>query len=497
MNNIQGSYRQIMKATSIFGGVQVFNIFISLIRSKFVAVLLGPIGFGILGMLTATISMVSALTNFGLGTSAIKDISEAHASGNLNRVSVMVSVFKKLVVITGFIGTVLTLAFASVLSEITFGNREYTWAFIWISITLLINQLNVGQSVMLRATRQIKPLAKSGMLGSVLGLIFTLPLYYLFELNGIVPGIIISAFCTYIATWYYARKLNLCQVPVPYPIVLAEGKGMLKMGFLLSLSVLIGAGTSYLVRLYINSKGGIEEVGLYNAGFAIINTYVGLIFTAMATDYYPRLSAVSKSNSECRTIINHQAEIAILILSPIILVLFVFINWLVIILYSSQFILVNDMILYAALGMFFKAVSWAIGFIFLAKGALKVFFLSELLANTYIIALNIIGYKYFGLAGMGLSFLISYLLVLIQVYYISKIKYEFTFSKEIVKIFIVQFSLAVTCLISVKLLSGIYSYSIGILFICVSAILAWKELDSKLDLKSALINAKSRFRKVS
>ncbi len=81
-NKNSGSYRQIMKATSIFGGVQVFNILISIIRSKVMAVLLGPAGIGILGLFNSTIVLLSSLTNFGLGISAVKDIAAARETKN-------------------------------------------------------------------------------------------------------------------------------------------------------------------------------------------------------------------------------------------------------------------------------------------------------------------------------------------------------------------------------------------------------------------------------
>ena len=173
---------------------------------------------------------------------------------------------------------------------------------------------------------------------------------------------------------------------------------------MISLSGLINLGASYIVRIYISNTGGVDQVGLYTAGFAIINTYVGLIFTAMGTDYYPRLSAVAHSNEQSRQVMNHQAEIALLILAPIIMVFLVFINWVVIILYSTKFIAVNDMILYAALGMYFKALSWTIAFIFLAKGASQLFFWSELIANINTLLLNLIGYYFWGLTGLGISF---------------------------------------------------------------------------------------------
>lgn len=477
-----------MKATSIFGGVQVFNIVISIIRSKFVAVLLGPAGMGVMGMLQATIGMIAALTNFGLGTSAVKDISAAHAIGNADRVAIVVNVFRRLVWITGLLGTILMLALSPWLSQITFGNKEYTWAYIWLSVTLLLQQISMGQGVLLRATRQIKKMAQSGMIGSVLGLITSVPLFFFFGMEGIVPGIIISTVIMLIFTWYYARRIDIKPVYVSKARTIAEGKGMLKMGFMISLSGLITLGASYIVRIFITRTGGVADVGLYNAGFAIINTYVGLVFTAMGADYYPRLAAVSHSNEESCTIINQQAEISLLILAPIIMIFLVFINWVVIILYSNQFSAVNDMILYAALGMLFKAASWSIAILFLAKGVSKLFFWNELFANIYVLALNILGYHLWGLPGMGLSFLAAYFIYLIQVFIVAKIYYDFSFTIEFKKIFLIQLLFAVPCLAVVKLTPSPYQYIFGSGIIVVSVGHALKELDKRLDLRGAVKN---------
>lgn len=50
MKNNNGSYSHILKYTSLFGGVQMLNILIGLIRNKLVAVLLGPLGMGIVAL---------------------------------------------------------------------------------------------------------------------------------------------------------------------------------------------------------------------------------------------------------------------------------------------------------------------------------------------------------------------------------------------------------------------------------------------------------------
>jgi len=448
---------------------------------------------GISGLLTSTTGFISGLTGFGLGTSAVKNVSAANATGNKTRISIVVTVFRRLVWITGLLGMIVTIVLSPWLSKITFGNKDYTFAFILISVTLLINQISSGQSVLLRGTHRIKELAKSGMAGSLLGLLFTIPLYYFLRLKGIVPGIIISSIVALILTWYYSSKINIEKVYVSKARTVAEGKDMIKMGFMISLSGLISLGVSYLVRIYISNTGGLDQVGLYNAGFAIINTYVGLVFTAMSTDYYPRLSAVAHSNEKSKEVINQQAEIALLVLAPIIMVFLVFINWVVIILYSTKFIPVNDMIHYAALGMFFKAASWSVAFIFLAKGASQLFFWNELIGNIYVLALNLIGYKFWGLTGMGISFMAGYLVYLLQVFAVTRGKYNFNFTSAFYKIFSLQLGLALVCFAVVKTIGSPYSYPVGSLFILASTYFAYKELDKRLDIKTIVASIKDRF----
>jgi len=397
-------------------------------------------------------------------------------------------VLRRWVWVTGLLGMIVTIAAAPALSRVTFGNSNYTFPFIWISVSLLLTQLSTGQMILLQGMRKLQYLAKANLAGSLLGLIMTLPLYYWLGINGIVPAIIISSVIAFTCAWYFGRKINVEKVKVSKARTIVEGKEMLAMGFMISISGLITLGTSYIVRIFISNHGGVAEVGLYNAGFAIVNSYVGLIFTAMATDYYPRLAAVAHNNADCSKVINQQAEISILIMAPIIIIFVVFINWVVIILYSEKFAAVNHMILWAALGMLFKAVSWAIGFIFLAKGEKKLFFFSELIANIYTLAFNVVGYYLLGLTGLGISFLVSYFLYLIQVYYLAKNKFQFSFKKEMNSIFLIQFTLAFFSFLPALILKGSISYLSGGLLFLISIIYSYRELDKRINLSVLIKN---------
>ena len=492
----QESYKQILKATTIFGGVQVFNMIIAIMRSKVIAVLLGPLGYGIVGILTSTISLIGGITNFGLGTSSIKDVAIAHQSQNENRIATVIIVVRRLVWLTGTLGGIVMLVLAPLLSQLTFGNNDYKVTFYWISISLLFNQLSSGQLVILQGLRKIQYLAKASLLGSVLGLLIVIPLYYVFGVKGIVPAIILSSFFSLFSSWFYAKKIKSGSVKVSRIKTIANGKNMLVMGFLISISGFFTTVASFIVRVFISNNGGVDQVGLYTAGFAIISTYFGLIFTAMSTDYYPRLSSVSKSNNLCKNMINEQAEVAILILAPILIFFIVFIKWAIIILYSNKFTLINDMILWASLGLFFKAATWSIGFILLAKGASKLYFWCELIGNIYMLGLNIVGYYFMGLTGLGISFLVGYMLYLVQVYILSKFKFEFSFDKAFLRVFFIQFLLAITCFMVVKFAYNPFNYVIGISLIIISTWYSIHELNKRLGFGEIWVSIK-KLRKYS
>ena len=486
------SYRQIMKATSIFGGVQVFNIIISIVRSKFVAVLLGPGGMGIYGLFTSTTGLIEKITNLGLSTSAVRNVAAANASGDARRIGTVVAVLRRLVWITGIIGAVFTFVLAPWLSDLTFGDRGYTIGFRWVAITLLLTQITAGQMVVLQGMRQINYLARANLAGSFAGLLISVPIYYVWGLDGIIPAIIVSSIVALLLSWYFSSRVKIERVHVDKTTVITEGSDMVKLGFMLSLTSLIAMASSYIIRIFISNAGSVDEVGLYNAGFAIINTYVGMVFTAMSTDYFPRLSGVAHDIGKTKSVINQQAEVAILILAPILAVFLIFINWVIILLYSNRFLPVVNMIHWAALGIFFKAASWPIAYLIIAKGDSRTFFLSELAVHIYMLGFNILGYLWGGLEGLGISYLLGYFFYLLQVFVIVQRKYSFSFLKTFAKISGIQFLLGLSCFMTSRFLDSPYLYVAGSVIIMASAYYSYRELDRRLGLKALLID---KFRK--
>ena len=57
----KGSYGQILKSSALIGGAQVANITIGIVRTKAMAMLLGPAGFGLFGLYGSIANLRKAL----------------------------------------------------------------------------------------------------------------------------------------------------------------------------------------------------------------------------------------------------------------------------------------------------------------------------------------------------------------------------------------------------------------------------------------------------
>jgi hypothetical protein len=107
------------------------------------------------------------------------------------------------------------------------------------------------------------------------------------------------------------------------------------------------------------------------------------------------------------------------------------------------------------------------------------------------------GYYLGGLTGLGFSFLISYTLYCIQVFTIAKIKYDFSFHKEAVTLFFIQFLLALVSFIVVNLIEYPYIYLPGIMLIAISSWYSFRELEKRIGIREMIREFTQKIKKNS
>jgi O-antigen/teichoic acid export membrane protein len=475
-----------MKATSIFGGVQVFNILITLIRGKFVAILIGTAGMGLNGLLISGLNLIQTLTSLGIPESAVKDIAKAHNSNDQIKIRTTFQVFKRLIWFTAILGVVSTIIFSPLLSKFAFKNYEHTTSFIWLSVTFIFGALSGGIYTLLRGTRQLKYLAQANIFGGITGLVVSLPIFYFYGIQGVVPAIIVTAFANYLVSLYFTTKVKFETITISWKETFQLGKPIVQLGISLTLVNILAAAVAFALSAYISKTGSLSDLGLYSAGNAIVGGYVGMVFTAMSTDYFPRLSGVISDEKQWKRLVNEQAELVLIILGIVLVLLIATTPILIRILLSKEFLASQNFIQFAALAIPLKGLVWVIGYVFLAKGNNKLFLTVEIVANLIVLGFNILFSHLYGLTGLGLSLCFSYIISCSFMLIILKRKYQFKFELDVFKfLFISMISLSV-CLGSIHYLDTLYSYITQISIVLITVTFFIYEFNKKISLKSIL-----------
>jgi antigen flippase len=313
------------------------------------------------------------------------------------------------------LGALVLLVLSLPISRVSFGTDAYVGSLALLSVAILLTAVADGQKALIQGLRRISDLAAVTIWGGVLGMLFSIPIVFLFGEKGIVPFLItISALATF-TSWRYAREIRIEEVDMPLSVVWTEARALLRLGVVFMASGLMASAVAFFTRVMVIRQMGLDAAGLYQAAFAVSGVYVGFILGAMGADYYPRLTAVSANNEEVNRLVNEQTEASLLLGVPGILGTLTFAPWVIHLLYSAQFDPAVDLLRWQVLGVLGRVISWPIGFVILAKGRGKVFFYTELIANSLHLCLIWFGMKWFGLNGLGMAFFVVYAFYLLMI----------------------------------------------------------------------------------
>lgn len=486
------SYSRIIKSTGIFGGVQFVTALVGILKTKLVAVLLGAEGVGLYGLLQSTISMISSFSNVGLSNSAVREIAQYDQNKDSKSIGRTIVVVKKWAMITGISGLILTIAFSPFLSKLVFANKSYTFSFIWLSLSILLDQLSSSNMVILQGLRKLNYLAKANIIGSLAGLLISIPCFYYYGEKGIVSALLLSSFTLLARSWYYARKVSYEHIPVSWKDLWKSGGNMMKLGMILSLTGMVGMGSMYILRVWIGRVIGIEYVGYYNAAFMIIEGYVAMVFSAMSTDFFPRLSQIHTDNTACRKLINEQAEVSLIVITPLLMILVGFSDLIITVLYTHSFIPAVPVLRFAALGVLFKAFAFPFGYMYIAKADKNIFLIKELLSWSYIVMFSIVMYSFFGTKGLGIGYAFGYLFTTIQTLILNKYLYKIIPETKVAILFSLSFSL----LLSITFIQFIESYLLKAILsaslLIISILYSIYEFNKRMNIKLLLSKLRNR-----
>lgn len=474
------TYGNIFKTTFLFGFVQVFKAVIAIVKNKLVAILIGPEGMGLLGIFNSTIQMIQTGAGLGINQSAVRDVAEAKGSGDHERVSRIIKVTNRIVLFTGLLGCLVTLIFSHYLSIWTLGGTAYTLSYCVLAVVVALNIINEGKQALLKGIRHLRALAYASMIGTVVGLVTAIPLYYFFGKDGIVPELLIASILALVVSQYFVNKIPVEPVTLTLKKTFKDAQPMIRMGVALMFVTLLGTITSFAVNAFIRSRGGLTDVGFFSAGSNILNAYFGMIITALMTDYYPRIAAVNQDNEKVQDELNKQSMVSVVLCCPLIVLFIALMPLFVTILYSNEFMPTLD---YLQFGIFWTVIticSNQVDMILIAKNNSRIFMTISIIVRTVQLVLCIVLYKAFGLLGLGISYgLLGLLHMAIMTTVVQKL-YGIHFTKDFVIIggTVLLFTIIATIIGSV--LGGSVRYIAAITLVVIATYYSYMVSKNKL-----------------
>ena len=475
------SYQHILKYTGIFGGVQGLNIVLGLVRTKLIALLLGPSGMGLASLFNTTVGFVSQATNLGVSFSAVRHLSSLYDAGDEAALAHFVKVVRGWSLLTALLGMLVCVMIGPLLSQTTFAWGNHTLHFMLLAPAVGMLAITGGETAILKAMRALGALASVQVLAVVAALAISIPIYYFFGESGIVPVIVLMALATMLLTVRHSYRLVPLQLSGAKGM-LGEGMEMVRLGVAFTLAGIIGSGAEMLIRSWLNVTGDLDVLGLYNAGYMITVTYAGMVFSAMETDYFPRLSVVSSDVAATNETVNKQMEVSILIVSPMLVGLIIFLPVMIPLLFSSKFLPVVAMTQMAAVAMFFKAITLPSAYITLARGYSLMFLFLESAYYVVFILLIILGYQHLGLLGTGIAITLANIFDYVMINAVARWRYGYKMSPAVMKYSVIHILIGLLAYFTTVTVSGYAYWVFGIGLTLVSMLFSLMVLHQKTHL---------------
>jgi PST family polysaccharide transporter len=156
---------------------------------------------------------------------------------------------------------------------------------------------------------------------------------------------------------------------------------VVRMGIVLTITGFITTGVQLAARVLVEHETSLDDVGYFQAAWAISVLYLGFVLSAMSLDYYPRLAEIGTDRVALRRMVNEQARMSLLLAGPAVLGLLTLSRPIITLLYTARFAPTVELLRWQLVGDVLKIGSWTLSYLVLAQGKKLAYFVTELSWN--------------------------------------------------------------------------------------------------------------------
>ncbi|MEY3252190.1 MAG: hypothetical protein RL227_1163, partial [Pseudomonadota bacterium] len=405
-----GSYRQMLGTSALFGASTLASLAIGMLRTKLMALLLGPAGYGLFGVYLLIGDLARSVAQMGLNASGVRQIAASAAQGDGAAVARTALVLRRVALGCALLGTGLLALLAAPVARLSFGDTAHTEGVRLLSAAVFFGVLSGAQLALLQGLRRVADQARCAVLVALIGTLSSVPAVYLLGEAGVPLAIVLGAASGLAVSWWVSRRHQAAVPGFGTAAQLREGGRLLKLGLAVMASGLLMTGAAYAVRTLLMRQLGADAAGLYFAAWTLAGLYIGFVLQAIGTDFYPRLVGLARDDAASRQLVNQQVRVSLLLALPGVLATLALAPWALAAFYSAQFGAALPVLRWICLGMALRALTWPVGTVMLAHNRQWLLFGTEAAWAGLNVGLAAWWVPRLGAAGAGLAFFAAYLL---------------------------------------------------------------------------------------
>lgn len=426
------SYREILRSTSVIGGASTATVVVGLVRTKIAAYLVGPVGVGLIGLFVNLMATAAAAVGLGLGNVGTRRIAEVTGSDDPHALAHVRRALFWATVAVALAGGVIVWAARRPLARWLLGDAGQANRVGWLAVGVVMLVATASQTALLNGLRRIGDLARVSVWGSLVSAIAGVAAIWIWREDGLVAFAVATPCATFVIAAVYVSRLPRVEAPrTSAATFYREWNGLARLGTAFMLAGLAGTLAQLLVRGAVQRTLGAAALGHFQASWAISMTYTGFVLQAMATDYYPRLSAVARDAAATNSLVNQQTEVALLLAGPVFLVTAALAPWIISLLYSAKFAEAATVLRWQVLGDVLRIASWPLGFAILAAGRGKTYLATEICSAIVLFGVTDMYVARLGVVATGYAFVAMYAAYLPLVYLLARRRTGFAWSRGV------------------------------------------------------------------
>ena len=428
--------KNLFRTTFAITATEIAIMFVALVKNKYLAINIGPEGFGIYGLLQSFFAFIAVFSGSWMAGGATKYIAQydnQNDTSSVNKVysfSISVTLFLCVTIV------IILLVLQKTIISVFLDKEILKTYYILFSIAFIGNSIRPVALALLQGLQKVRSVVISRILISVFDVIVVVVLVFLFGLTGFFIGILLTSIFAGIFLFWQIHKESGGKFLFPDFKDLIT-KNLMKFGSFNFFLVFISFGSIYLQRFIVAQYLDMTSVGLFFAGIAFIQ-YLGIFNKGAGFLYYPNMSRTMENKTRSDQLVRYFRYI-LLFNIPISVFAILFGKNLILLVYSKDFIPLSNTFYLFVLTHFLNSIGAVFMPVLLGMALLKRHAISSITGNLLKFLIIFLLIKQYGFYSLGIGLIAGTLVQVLMNYNFVNKKININISQNLIRLLVLSF----------------------------------------------------------